>query len=153
MDKTKLIDKLNQAIGLELTGLLQYNQYAHVLLGEDRKIWADYFKGASDESLAHARKFASRVVALGGTPNVEPEPVHQTQDVQEMLRLSLDHERKAVGIYSDALALCENNAAYRNILEEQISMETEDVEELEKYLNQVQKVAAGTSGKRHVKTA
>ena len=33
MDKAKVVEKLNEAISLELGALLQYNQYAHVLLG------------------------------------------------------------------------------------------------------------------------
>src|SRR5689334_14784343 len=37
MDKTKLIDKINEAISLELGALLQYNQYSHVLTGPERK--------------------------------------------------------------------------------------------------------------------
>ena len=153
MDKAKLVDKLNQAIGLELGGLLQYNQYAHVLMGTDRKVWYDFFKDTADEALAHARKFAARVTALGGTPAVEPEPIKQTTDLREMLQNSLDHERRAVQVYTEALELCSDHAGYRNLLEDQIQAETEDVEELEKYLNQVQKVASGHTGKRASRTA
>ena len=143
MDKPALIDKLNEAISLELGALLQYNQYHHVLLGEPRKIWAGFFEEQSEEALSHAKKFASRVVALGGTPSCEPDAVKQTTDVMEMLNNSLQVERRAVKLYTEALALCDDSAAYRNLLEDQIQAETEDVEELEKYLNQVQKTAKG----------
>jgi bacterioferritin (cytochrome b1) len=152
MDKAKLVEKLNQAIGLELSGLLQYNQYANVLMGQDRKVWQGFFRDSSDEALTHARKFAERVTALGGVPAVEPEAVRQTSGIHEMLQNSLDHERKAVEIYTQALALCEDHAGYRNLLEDQIQKETEDVEELEKYLNQVTKLA-GASGRRASKSA
>jgi bacterioferritin (cytochrome b1) len=84
---------------------------------------------------------------------VEPEAVRQTSDLQEMLQNSLEHERRAVQVYTEALALCEDHAGYRNLLEDQIQAETEDVEELEKYLNQVQKVSTGAHGKRQSKTA
>jgi bacterioferritin len=144
MDKPKLIQKLNQAIALELGALLQYNQYAQVILGPQRRVWHEFFEETADEAFSHARTFAKRVVALGGVPTVEPEPVRQTNDLTEMLSNSLDVERRAVQIYTEALALCEDNPAYRNLLEEQISTETEDVEELEKYLNQVKK-SAGTA--------
>lgn len=144
MDKTLVVEKLNQAICLELGGLLQYNQYSQVLMGQDRMVWEDFFRDAADESLAHARKFASKVTALGGVPAVEPEPVRQTSDLHEMLVNSLDHEWRAVETYTQALELCQGNPAYRNLLEDQIEKETEDCEELEKYLNQVAKVGAGT---------
>ncbi|HOB74602.1 MAG TPA: ferritin-like domain-containing protein [Phycisphaerae bacterium] len=153
MDKAKVIEKLNQAIALELGAVLQYNQYAHVLLGPDRKLWYDFFKDNSDEALDHARTFASRVVALGGIPSAEPEPVKQAADIREMLSNSLEVERRAVALYTEALALCEDHPGYRNLLEDQIQKETEDVEELEKYLNQVSKVTAGRPGKRMGRTA
>ncbi len=152
MDRARLIDKLNQAIALELGALLQYNQYAQVLLGPDRKIWQDFFEDSSDEALKHARRFASRVTALGGVPSAEPEPIKQTNDLKEMLTNSLELERRAVAVYTEALSFCEDHAGYRNLLEDQIQEETEDVEELEKYLDQVAKVSA-RPGKRVGKTA
>ena len=141
MDKAKVVEKLNEAISLELGALVQYNQYSQVLLGADRKIWSDFFLESSDESLAHARKFADKVVALGGTPAVEHDPVKQTTDVTEMLKNSLDVEKRAVQIYTEALALCEGNAAYCNLLEDQIDAEVADVEEIEKFLNKIPALA------------
>lgn len=152
MDKAKLVEKLNQAIGLELAGLLQYNQYAQVLLGQDRKVWSGFFTDAADEALTHVRKFASRVVALGGVPCVEPEAIKQTNALNEMLANSLEHERRALATYEEALILAQNSTAYRNLIEEQIQLETDDVEELEKFLNQVTKVSSGTT-KRVSKSA
>jgi bacterioferritin len=144
VDKAKVIEKFNQAISLELGALLQYNQYAQVILGRERIVWTDFFKDAADESLSHARRFASRVVALGGTPSVEPEPVKQTTDLQEMLENSLAVEKRAVQVYTEALALCEDNPGYRNLLEDQIDDETQDVEELEKFLQKIQTVQTAT---------
>ena len=141
MDKAKAIEALNVAIALELTGLLQYNQYAQMLMGHDRRLWQDFFKGASDESLAHARKFASKVTALGGVPCAEPHAIRHATDLHDMLQNSLDHERTAVQAYTHALEICESSPAYRTLLEDQILAETEDVEDLEKYLGQVNKIA------------
>lgn len=153
MDKAKVIEKFNQAVALELTGLLQYNQYYQVVLGVDRRLWAEFFKDSADESLEHARLFASKVVALGGVPTVETEPVKQSTDAREMLEISLAHEKRAVAVYMEALALCEGNPAYCNILEDQIQQETEDCEEIMKYLNQIPKAAAGKGEKKSSKSA
>lgn len=150
MDKAKVIDKFNEAIGFEWAGVLQYNQYAQVLLGESRQIWQEYFLGQSDESLKHARIFGERVVALGGVPNCEPEAIKQTNNLTEMLENCLAVESKLVEIYTEALELCEDNPAYRNLLEDQIQAETMDVEELLMYLERVGKVGAdsGASAKK-----
>jgi len=153
MDKPKLIEKLNEAVSLELGGLLQYNQYSHVLMGEARRVWQEFFEESADESFQHAKKFAAKVVSLGGTPTVEPEAVRQTTDIVEMLQFSLEHERKAVQTYTAALAFCEDNAGYRNLLEDQIESEQDDCEEIEKYLNQVKKTVAESHGKRATKSA
>ena len=143
MDKAKLIEKLNEAISLELCGVLQYNQYAQVLLGADRRIWQKLFTKSSDESLDHARLFAERVVALGGHPTCEPAAVKQTTDVQEMLANAIAHEKRAVAVYTEALKAAEGNVAYCNLLEDQIEEETRDTEEFQLYLGQVEKTAAG----------
>jgi bacterioferritin len=144
MDKAKLIERLNEAIALELTGLLQYNQYAHVLMGPDRRTWESFFKGSADEALDHARKFATRVVALGGTPTTIPGKVRETNVLHEMLQYSLEHEQHAVEAYERALEVASGNTAYRTLIEDQIATETEDVEELLKYLDMVPKIPAGT---------
>jgi bacterioferritin len=152
VDKAKLISKLNEAIKLELGASIQYQHYAQVAKGADRRIWGGFFDETSAEAYNHYKKFASRVVALGGTPATEPNPVKQTTDLHEMLVNSLEVERNAVRVYEEALELCQDNAAYRNILEEQISDEQTDVEELEKYLDQVQKVQSAAD-QRSAKSA
>lgn len=146
MNKAKVIEKLNEAIAWELAGCLQYNQYGQVLLGEQRRVWMELFVEQSDESLAHARKFAERVVFLGGTPVVEPEAVKQTENLTEMLRNSLQLEQLLVKIYNEALDLCQDNAAYRNLLEDHIQAENDDCEMLTLYLGEVEKVAASSGG-------
>ncbi len=152
MDKAKLIERLNVAIALELTGLLQYNQYAHVLMGPDRRTWESFFKASADEALDHARKFASKVVALGGVPTTLPGKVHETNVLHEMLQYSLEHEQHAIDAYAHALEIANDNTAYRTLIEDQIATETEDVEELLKYLDMVPKVPAG-SHNGHAHTA
>lgn len=148
MDKAKLVEKLNEAISLELGGLLQYNQYSQVLMGADRMVWREFFSETATEAYGHARKFGERVVALGGRPAVEPDAVKQTDDLTEMLENSLAVERRAVQIYTEALAIAQSNPAYRNLLEDQIQAETEDVEQLEMYLDKVKKI-----GERHTSKA
>jgi bacterioferritin len=146
MDRTRLIDKLNEAISLELSGVLLYNQYAQVLIGEDRKIWRQFFLDESDEGLKHARLFAERVVALGGTPSVETEPVRQVSDIHAMLVNGLEYERRAVEVYTQALEIAQEDPAYRNLIEGQVYEETKDCEEFEMYLGQA--VEAGGVARR-----
>jgi bacterioferritin len=143
MNVPDLIGKLNEAISLELGATLQYNQYAQVILGLERRVWREFFEEQSNQALAHARRFAEKVVALGGTPTTQAEQVIETADLTEMLQNSLEVERRAVTLYTEALAIADDNAGYRSLLEAQIQEEMSDVEELEKYLNELQPTPAG----------
>ena len=96
MDKTRLVEKLNHAISLELCALIQYNQYAQVLMGPDRRIWREVFEEMSKGGYKDARTFGSRVASLGGVPTIEPAPVKQTNEITEMLSNALDLERRLV---------------------------------------------------------
>lgn len=153
MDKAALIDKLNRAISLELGAVVQYNQYSNLLMGADRRIWHELFEHMSDGGLKDARKFGFRVVALGGTPTIEHSPVKQATEIAEMLANALEHERNLVQAYTEALEVAKDSPAYRNLLEEQVWHEHEEVEELEVYLNKVQKTAVSAPAARRGKSA
>lgn len=142
MNKPELIDRLNRAVALELCAVIQYNQYSNVLMGPDRRVWHELFEEMSDGALKHARQFGFRVVALGGTPTIEHAPVKQASAINEMLNNALELERSLVHAYSEALSHCPDSPAYRNILEEIIAHEQKEVEELEVFLNRVEKAAA-----------
>ena len=152
MNKPAAIERLNHAIALELCAVIQYNQYSNVLMGPDRRIWREMFKEMSEHGLEHARKFGFRVVALGGTPTIEHAPVKQASNIQEMLNNALELERSIVQAYTDALHECQESPAYRNLLEDQIADEQTEVEELEMFLNKVQK-AASAKPQSKMKTA
>jgi bacterioferritin len=153
MNKPALIEKLNHAISLELCAIIQYNHYASVLGGADRRVWHELFEHMSEGGLKDARTFAFRVTVLGGIPTTEPAPVRQAATITEMLNNALEHERALVAAYTAALDQASDNPAYRNLLEDQIAHEHEEVEELELYLNKVEKVAAAPKSRSQSKTA
>lgn len=146
MDKARLVSKFNEAIALELQAVIQYNHNAQVLMGRDRRIWEKVFREMAEHGLEHSRKFGQRVVALGGIPTIEPAPVVQSTSADEMLRNALVLEQRLVAVYTEALEICKDNPAYRNLLEDQILDEVTDCEELERYMNQVQKLPNAQGG-------
>ena len=148
MDKPALIDRLNHAIALEYCAVIQYNQYSNVLMGAERRVWRGLFKDMSDGALDHARKFGFRVVALGGTPTIEHAPIKQASNIADMLNNAIELEAALVKAYNEALETCRDNAAYRNLLEDIIEHEQEEVDELTIFANKVQKTAAKTDAKR-----
>jgi bacterioferritin (cytochrome b1) len=152
MNKPLMIEKLNHAIALELCAVIQYNQYANVLGGADRRVWHELFEEMSNGGLKDARKFGFHVVALGGTPTIEHAAVKQADNIADMLTNAIELESALVQAYDDALTIGKEHTAYRNMLEDQVQHEHDEVEELKVYANKVEKVSA-SGAKRQSKTA
>lgn len=131
-----LVKILNEAISLEYTAAIQYNQHSMLLTGRDRLLFEDLFKDHSKESLAHAKIWGDRVVYLGGLPKAEIGAIQQSSDVTEMLEMNLELEKRAVEIYSRAHKICKHEPTLY-MLENHILDEDKDVEELQKLLGKV----------------
>ena len=145
MDTNKVIDKLNEILRWEWTGVVQYTQHSFLVCDVWREVYAGMFKDGAEESLGHARQIGDKIVALGGVPTVERAEVRQAKDLHEMLRIDLEFEREAVKLYNQALTLVEDNAPLRVLLEDIILDEQDGVEKLEKLLRTPDK-AAGKQG-------
>ena len=142
MDTGRVIDALNKAVALEHAACIQYKQHALLVRGLWRKVYAEFFREESRSAQEHAYKFGQKIVALGGVPTIEVgTAVRQSLELEEMLRYDLELERQAKQAYLDALALCEDDVALRNMLEDQIEDEQRDIEELELILEEVQTAA------------
>jgi bacterioferritin len=137
MDTKKVVAALNRALALEHSAALQYKQHALLVGGLWRKVFADFFSAQSKSSLEHAEKFGQKVVVLGGVPSVEVATVHQSIDLEEMLRQDLELEKETMQAYLEAHTLTEDDVALRTMLETHIESEQRDIEELEMYLGMV----------------
>jgi bacterioferritin (cytochrome b1) len=139
MDTGRVIEALNKAVALEHAACMQYKQHALLVRGLWRKVYAEFFREESRTAQEHAYKFGQKIVALGGVPTIEVgTAVRQSLALEEMLQYDLQLERQAKQAYLDALALCEDDVALRNMLEDQIEDEQRDIEELEMILEVVQ---------------
>ncbi len=143
----ELISILNEAIALEYTACVQYNQHSMLVTGRDRRMFEDFFKDASKESLSHAKMWGDRIVYLGGTPKPVVGPIRQSTDLNEMLQMDLEIEEKAVEVYSRAHKACKHEPTLY-MLENHILDEDKDVEELRKLLGKVKVAESGRSTER-----
>lgn len=143
-----LISALNEAVSLEYTAVVQYNQHSMLLTGRDKLLFEDLFKDSSKESLAHAKMWGDRIVYLGGLPKAEIGAIQQSTDITEMLEMDLAVEEKAVEIYTRAHKVCKHQPT-QYMLENHILDEDKDVEELRKLLKKVAigQTAAGVEKK------
>src|SRR5215470_13879300 len=130
-DHEKLISVLNEAVSLEYTAAIQYNQHSMLLTGRDKLLFEEIFQHHSKESLGHAKMWGDRIVYLGGVPKAEIGSIRQSTDITEMLEMDLEVEKKAVEIYSRAHKACKHEPT-QYMLENHILDEDKDVEELQK---------------------
>lgn len=133
MARAELIENLNQALSLELAGVIQYSQHSYLITGVWREVYKEFFRDNAEEAQKHAETLGDKIVALGGVPTVEPAMIRQSTDLEVMLKQDLQLERDALAAYMAAWASCgEEDLPQKFWLEERISEEQIHVEELEK---------------------
>lgn len=133
MAGTNLVERLNRALSLELTAVIQYMQHSFLVTGTEREVFRSYFRKQSEESQEHATTLGDKIVALGGVPTVEPSMIRQSIDLTEMLRQDLELEREAMDAYMAAWEACQDDQRpVRFQLEERIYQEQLHIDELEK---------------------
>ena len=148
----ELIAILNEAVSLEYTAAVQYNQHSMLLTGRDRRLFEEVFEHHAKESLHHAKMWGDRIVYLGGIPKGEVNQIRQSSDTIEMLELDLEIEKKAVEIYTRAHKVCKHLPT-QFMLENHILDEDKDVEELQKLLGKVQVAKTALSSESRGKSA
>jgi len=133
MAREELIENLNDALSLELSGIIQYSQHSYLVTGIEREIYKGFFRDQAEEANDHAQTLGDKIVALGGIPTVEPAIIRQSVDLKEMLKQDLELEREAMSVYMTAWSSCdEADLATKFWLEERIADEQLHIEELEK---------------------
>jgi bacterioferritin len=133
MARTELLENLNRALSLELAAVIQYMQHSYLVTGPEREVFKGFFRNGAKEAQKHAEELGDKIVALGGTPTVEPAEIRQSSDLKEMLRQDLELEREALKTYMAAWASCdENDLPQKFWLEGRIAEEQIHIEELEK---------------------
>ncbi len=146
MDTTRVIDKLNDILRHEWTGVAQYSQQGFLVCGPWREVYAELFHENAKESFEHARLVGEKIVAMGGVPSVERNNVHQTANLHEMLETSLAFETKALNLYVEALDLVgDDDTALRVLLEDQSLEEQKGVDHFTQLLREEKSVAAELS--------
>src|SRR5687767_11247050 len=141
----ELIKILNEAVSLEYTAAVQYNQHSMLLSGRDKLLFEDMFQDHAKESLQHAKIWGDRIVYLGGIPKGEISQIRQSSDIMELLEIDLEIEKRAVEVYTRAHAVCKHLPT-QFMLENHILDEDKDVEELQKLLGKVQVASSSLSG-------
>jgi bacterioferritin len=134
-----LVEKMNQALGLELRAINMYAHYAAYVKGIYRLQLEPLFQSEATESMVHAATIRNAIVKHGGICSTERDsnPIAHTEDYREMLQSALDTEIKAAEAYGELMEMLdeiEDRELYDSV--EQIYLtELRSVEEMRMLLN------------------
>ena len=136
-DKTKAIATLNSILETELAGVVRYTHYALMIYGYHRIPIVSWLKENADESLQHARRAGELITMLGGHPSLKIGSLLETEkhDIGDILRESLEHEKKALQQYYQLLSVCEGKSVHlEEYAREMIVNEESHQDEVDKML-------------------
>ncbi len=148
MDKSAVINQLNEILKHEWTGVAQYSQASFILEGVWREVYAEKFEDDAKESFKHAKLVGNKIVALGGVPVATRNEIKQSRDLTEVLKFSLEFESKAVEMYNKALELAEGDRALVIFLEDILIEEQEGVDEYTKLLRSTAAASAASASSK-----
>lgn len=109
----KVIEYLNKALRSELTAVSQY--WLHYRLQEDWGLghMAKKSREESIEEMNHADKLITRIIFLGGHPNLQSlDPLRIGQTPKETLECDLAAEQEAQALYKEATEYCRTVGDY-----------------------------------------
>lgn len=132
----KIIDKLNQALEMEISGVVRYLHYSFMIMGPHRIPIQKWFHEQAQEGYQHATLIGEKITSLGGHPslNVSKVPETKTHATLEILQESLVFEEKAINIYHELLSEVKDDVALEEMIRQLIRTETEHIDEVKKML-------------------
>ena len=135
--RKQAIDALNTIMEAELAGVVRYTHYSLMVYGYNRIPIVSWMKGNAEEGLQHAQKAGELVTLLGGHPSLKIGTLLETEkhDIGDILRESLEHEKRALACYYDLLKIAEGSSVFlEEYAREMIVQEELHLDEVNKML-------------------
>ena len=113
-DKNKVLIILKNIFELEMSGVVRYTHYSLMIFGSNRLPLVDFFRSQAKESLSHADLVGGHITGIGGHPPINAISIKESNkhDIYEILKETLDHEKKAISTYYKLLDVVSNKSVY-----------------------------------------
>jgi bacterioferritin len=127
---------LQEAFDAEMRGIALYTHLAFRVSGPQTHGIVAHLREQAAESLQHAEAVGDRMVRLGAPPAAAPlaTPAVAPKSLDELLRVSLAHERAAVECYRRVLARAGDDIALEEFARGMVATESDHAADLEKLL-------------------
>jgi bacterioferritin len=112
LDTHAVVAALNKILELELAGVVRYTHYSLMVYGYSRIPIVSWLRGQATEALTHAQEAGERITLMGEHPSLGLGPLLETHkhDIGDILRESLEHERRSLVAYQELLTLVEGRS-------------------------------------------
>ncbi|MCS6816674.1 MAG: ferritin-like domain-containing protein [Blastocatellia bacterium] len=135
MDREKILNALNKALAQEYACFIRYKTHAAVITGPYAKPISEQLDEIAEDEESHARDLRDRITGLGGTPTmaVTTEDLIPATTLEEILRVNIEEEKKAIALYQEILNIIprEQHLLYETI-QDILEDEFEHLEELQR---------------------
>lgn len=147
-DRKAVLKVLNEALATEIVCVLRYKRHYYMASGIHAKSVAAEFLEHANEEQGHADQIATRIVQLGGAPDLSPNGLlarsHseyvEGEDIVEMLEENLVAERIAIDTYREIIHYLGNDdPTTRRMMEGILASEEEHAEDLSSLLEELGK--------------
>ena len=114
LDVEKTTKTLNAILEYELAGVVRYTHYALMVIGPNRIPIVQFMQQQAQESLTHAQQAGEILTGLEGHPSMRIARIEETNkhSVRDLLTESLNHERRALELYSELLETVQGASVY-----------------------------------------
>jgi bacterioferritin len=138
-DRNTVIRLLQEALATEIVCVLRYKRHYFMAQGIHAQAVAAEFLQHANEEQGHADQISSRIVQLGGAPNLNPEGLlsrsHseyvEGESLVDMLKENLVAERIAIDSYAEmARYIGDDDPTTRRMLEGILAVEEEHADDL-----------------------
>jgi len=138
-----IIKLLNDALATEWVCILRYKRHHFTASGLESPAIAEEFLVHANEEQAHADRIATRIVQLGGEPNLDPDTLTRRShadynaelDLHAMIRANLVAERVAIEAYTQMVDLIgDKDHTTRRMIEQILEQEQEHADELSDWM-------------------
>ena len=152
----KIIERLNEALFLELGAINQYWVHYRLLDDWGFKRLAEKERAESIEEMHHADKLIDRIIFLEGHPNLQRvAPLRIGQNIKEVLEADLAGELDAIASYRESRKLCNDLGDYvtQRLFEDLLTDEEGHTDFLETELDLLDKIGVEKYGQLNAKPA
>ena len=105
MDVEKVLEGLSDALPRQFRSATAFTLAAGSMTGLEGQALADHFRSFGETSLDDARRLVEKLVALGGSANVDAAKLDWPSDLDGRLRWLVDAETELMGILKDLITV------------------------------------------------